>query len=64
MEEKKKKDSRTRYVEVGGDFAVGQCEPDEAETHAHSSRDVGKIVSFAWNRKLLNATVLCWNDNV
>lgn len=47
----KGRDSRTRYIKVGGDFAVGQREPDEAQAHAESGWDVSKIVSFAWNTK-------------
>lgn len=47
----KRRHSRTCYIEVGGDLAVGQREPDEAQAHAESGRDVGKIVSFAWNAR-------------
>ena len=39
----------TCEVEVGGQLAVGQCKPDEPETHAESGRDVGQVVAFTWN---------------
>lgn len=48
---------RTRYVEVGGDFAVGQREPDEPQAHAESGRDVGQIVSLAWNAKMIRSLI-------
>lgn len=50
---KKKKTLRTRHVEVGGDFAVGQREPDEPQAHAESGRDVGQVVPLAWNAKTI-----------
>lgn len=39
----------TCHIEVGGNFAVGQCEPDESQTHGESSRHIGQIVTFPWN---------------
>lgn len=51
-------EGNTCHVEVGGHFAVGQCEPDESQTHTESSRHVSQIVAFTWN------TNTCWLLNV
>lgn len=42
-------EGNTCHIEVGGDFAVGQCEPDEPQTHGESSRHIGQIVTFTCN---------------
>lgn len=46
-------EENTCYIEVRGNFAVGQCKPDESQTHTESSRHVSKIVTFTWNRNVI-----------
>lgn len=51
-------EENTCYIEVGGNFAVSQCKPDESQTHTEGSRHIGQIVTFTWN------TNMCWLLNV
>lgn len=56
----------TCYIEVGCDFAVCQCKPDESQTHTQSSRHISQIIAFTWNIKtiVLNlVAILRWENN-
>lgn len=48
-------EENTCYIEVGGNFAVGQCKPDESQTHTEGSRHISQIVTFTWNTNALTA---------
>lgn len=42
---------RTGHIKVWCDLAVGQCEPDEAETHTESSCNICNVVPLPCKEK-------------
>lgn len=56
----------TCYIEVGCDFAVSQCKPDESKTHTQSSRHISQIIALTWNIKtrVLNLVAILRKQNL